>query len=737
MPATQKTYRPHETGLSRLFLKLYFYRPGIDFVLDKRLCCITVPLVIDTVFEASCIVEADPSNWRFDPITWEWRRNSRWTGYHHDPRLFTKTENPADADYFVFPYMLEEMTEAAGPAWVSSWLRQLPHYAGNEHRHVFMTLHDSSVRFNLESVFFRASIQRSCRDDRAVAIPYAVEDLIRQTHFDPSRIRYDATFAGSAGCPVSGPVRRQVIASLAKTTRIKTFVSPAERFHGHQKGAERQERRELFLKSLAESWMVVCPRGAGVNTYQFFETLSMGRIPALISDDCLLPFEDRINYDAFMLRIPEKDAGHSAEIIAQWLATQTTETLLKRCRLARRTWEEYCACTRWNHRIVETLRRYLDADDEAVIVDGVIFQLQQRNPFGISRLWLALLSELGKSALAKRLLLLDRDGTAPRIPGIKTRAIPAFRIGSAKQEAVALDTVCREERAGLFISTYYTFTQETRSMLMLYDMIPERFQTVGADAPNPEWRDKHHAIENSSSFTAISQSTVRDLALFYPHAAARPQTVIPCAVSDAFRTHSTDEIAAFKAASGLSKRYFLLVGRRDAHKNVRLFFQAFARLPDRERYAIVMAGAGHEIEPELRELIAGADSYAGFFSDQDLALLYSGALALVYPSIYEGFGLPILEAMQSGCPVITCHNSSIFEVAGRAALYVEERDVDGLAKTLLDVQQPDVRDYLIKAGLEQAQRFSWKKSAVLLAATINAQSPFSTQVVRLKTGGQY
>jgi hypothetical protein len=68
---------------------------------------------------------------------------------------------------------------------------------------------------------------------------------------------------------------------------------------------------------------------------------------------------------------------------------------------------------------------------------------------------------------------------------------------------------------------------------------------------------------------------------------------------------------------------------------------------------------------------------------------------------------------------------------------VEERDVDGLTKTLLDVQQPDVRDYLIKAGLEQAQRFSWKKSAVLLAATINAQSPFSTQVVRLKTGGQY
>jgi glycosyltransferase involved in cell wall biosynthesis len=386
----------------------------------------------------------------------------------------------------------------------------------------------------------------------------------------------------------------------------------------------------------------------------------------------------------------------------------------------------------WNRCVEETITAYKNALDDnkgkictvkepAIIIDGVIFQLQNGRPFGISRLWLSLLTELAATPLAGRIVLLDREGTAPEIPGIRRRKISAFCIGNARNEAESLDQVCREEGGGLFVSTYYTYTLSTPSLLMLYDMIPERFQTVGPDAPNPEWRDKHHAIENSSSFAAISQSTARDLALFYPHAAARPQKVIPCAVSDEFRTHSTDEIGAFKAASGISKRYFLLVGRRDAHKNMRMFFQAFARLPDRERYAIVMAGAGHELEPELRELIAGTDSYAGFFSDKDLAILYSGALALVYPSMYEGFGLPILEAMQSGCPVITCHNSSIFEVAGRAALYVGECDVDGLAKTLLDVQQPDVRGYLVQAGLSQAQRFSWKKSADLLAATINAQ----------------
>jgi glycosyltransferase involved in cell wall biosynthesis len=359
--------------------------------------------------------------------------------------------------------------------------------------------------------------------------------------------------------------------------------------------------------------------------------------------------------------------------------------------------------------------------EPAIVVDGVIFQLQHGRPFGISRLWLSLLTELAATPLAARIVLLDREGTAPELPGIRRRKISAFCLGNACNEAETLDQVCREEGGRLFISTYYTYTLSTPSLLMLYDMIPERYQTVGPDVPNPEWRDKHHAIENSSSFAAISQSTARDLALFYPQVSSRPKEVIPCAVSDEFRAHSADEIAAFKAAGGLRKSYFLLVGRHDAHKNVRLFFQAFARLPERERYAIVMAGAGHQLKPELRELIAGADDYAGFFSDQDLALLYSGALALVYPSIYEGFGLPILEAMQSGCPVITCHNSSIFEVAGRAALYVGESDVDGLSKTLLDVQQPDVRSYLIEAGLEQAKRFSWKTSAVLLAETINAQ----------------
>lgn len=383
----------------------------------------------------------------------------------------------------------------------------------------------------------------------------------------------------------------------------------------------------------------------------------------------------------------------------------------------------------WNRCVEETIAAYKNAihdqkgkactaGEPAIVIDGVIFQLQHARPFGISRLWWSLLTELAATPLAGRIVLLDREGTAPEIPGIRRRRMPVFCLGNALEEALILDQICREEEAGLFVSTYYTFTTGMRSLLILYDMIPERFDSVGPMAPNPEWRDKYHAISNSSAFAAISLSTARDLGVFYPRPAQRPLTVIPCAVSGDFRTHSEEEIAAFKAANGIDRPYFLLVGRRDPHKNAALFFQAFASLPDRESYAIVMAGGGNALEPELRELAGPAAGYAGFFSDQDLSLAYSGAIALVYPSIYEGFGLPILEAMQSGCPVITCQNSSLPEVAGSAALYVGESDREEMTRALVSVQQPDVRGYLIKRGLERARLFSWRKSAELLADAI-------------------
>jgi glycosyltransferase involved in cell wall biosynthesis len=98
-------------------------------------------------------------------------------------------------------------------------------------------------------------------------------------------------------------------------------------------------------------------------------------------------------------------------------------------------------------------------------------------------------------------------------------------------------------------------------------------------------------------------------------------------------------------------------------------------------------------------------------TDDELQAAYSGALALVYPSKYEGFGLPILEAIACGCPVITCPNASIPEVGGQAVVYINEDDVSGLVTALTQVQDVEFRKSLIDAGLKQAKKFSWIKMA--------------------------
>lgn len=344
-----------------------------------------------------------------------------------------------------------------------------------------------------------------------------------------------------------------------------------------------------------------------------------------------------------------------------------------------------------------------------VILDGVFFQ---DFGTGISRVWQSLLHEWVASGFAERILLLDREETAPRIPGVKRRVVARHSYDRLAEDRSMLQQVCDEEGASAFASTYYSSPLETPSVMMVYDMIPEVF---AVDLNVPMWREKDSCIRIARRFVAISTSTARDLCGFYPDIHPAQVKVAHCGVNSLFRPAEAIEIENFKRRHGITRPYFLLVGSRETYKNAETFLRVFAGFSDRQRLAVVCVGGERELQPELQALRAGSERHMLRLDDEELRLAYSGAIALAYPSTYEGFGMPVAEAMASGCPVITTPNAALPEVAGDAAIYVKPMDQAALADALARIQQPDLRNSLIARGLARATLFSWKKMAGIVA----------------------
>jgi glycosyltransferase involved in cell wall biosynthesis len=341
-----------------------------------------------------------------------------------------------------------------------------------------------------------------------------------------------------------------------------------------------------------------------------------------------------------------------------------------------------------------------------IVIDGVFFQF--RDAGGIARVWATALEEWSKTEFAKSLVVMDRDGASPKFPGIRYAPFKPYYSRSAAAETFLIEEFCASVKADLFISTFHTTSLETPSLLLVHDLVPEL-----ADSFDQTWlREKRYCTYHAAAYLTASNNTLRDLHEVYPFSNRRPFTVVSNGVANIFQPVDAGAVTAFKDKWEVRSPYFLLVGRRGGHKNARLFFEAFSQLPDKERFSVVCCqGNDDALEPEFIELAQGCDVRLISLSDRELNVAYSGAVSLVYPSKYEGFGLPILEAMAAGCPVITCRNASIPEVAGDAAMYVDDADVQEMVRALETVQVADVREKLISAGFAQAKKFSWAQLA--------------------------
>ena len=263
--------------------------------------------------------------------------------------------------------------------------------------------------------------------------------------------------------------------------------------------------------------------------------------------------------------------------------------------------------------------------------------------------------------------------------------------------------------------------KKVRSVLTVHDL---------ALLINPLWGDKRNAfvinlympggMRRADFLLADSESTKQDMIRLCHIREQKIRTIYLGGYEDQTHLVSAQGLAAAKAKYGIAEKYFFFVGTIEPRKNINTLVSAFELLAakDLEVQLVIAGGIGWNCDNVLQQIknsvYADRILQVGYVDKQEKLDLYAGAAAYVLPSHYEGFGLPILEAMSLGSIVITANNSSLPEVGGEAALYVEdENDAMALAAVMEQVLCMDEaeRQHRIALGVAQAAKFSWEKCA--------------------------
>ncbi len=244
------------------------------------------------------------------------------------------------------------------------------------------------------------------------------------------------------------------------------------------------------------------------------------------------------------------------------------------------------------------------------------------------------------------------------------------------------------------------------------------------------WKDRFflsalipHALRRANTIVVPSVFTQEEIVAYYGVASDKI-AVIPNALGDGFESEASDAaVASAKKKYALPERYVVAVGTLQPRKNLPLLIRALARLRERDpnlQLVIVGNRAGHHVDRDIDHAIAetalGVNViFPGFVEASDLPAVIKGACVYAFPSRYEGFGIPLLEAMSQGVPVAAADIPCLREVAGEAALYFDPLRVDACAEILYTLTiDSDLRKRLIEAGKSCVSRYSWKRSAQLL-----------------------
>ncbi len=230
------------------------------------------------------------------------------------------------------------------------------------------------------------------------------------------------------------------------------------------------------------------------------------------------------------------------------------------------------------------------------------------------------------------------------------------------------------------------------------------------------------SIRQASQVVAISESTKREIINEYGTDPNKITVIYPAVDHEFFRPASSNEVEDVKQKFQIEGPYILSVGTQEPRKNLLGLLKAYAKLDEKilSSHTLVLTGGKGWLDQELNSLYDNLiKNYSiirtGYVDEKDLPALFTGASVFAYPAFYEGFGMPPLEAMACGTPVITSNNTSLPEVVGDAGLMVGAHNIDELTAALTRVLSDEkLAQKMSKAGLEQSKKFVWSHEAAKL-----------------------
>jgi mannosyltransferase len=342
-----------------------------------------------------------------------------------------------------------------------------------------------------------------------------------------------------------------------------------------------------------------------------------------------------------------------------------------------------------------------------VVIDLIAFSLQKSG--GISVYWYELVNRISNQLDIESLFIEENDKSL-NIFRKKLKIESKNRIDNKK---ILLNYFLRYREINLIInnsnfifhSTYYRTLSKAlkknnnfKEVVTVHDFTYEHYS--GGLKKWVHSYQKKKAISAADVVICISENTKKDLLYFYPQFSSKEIRVVYNGVSsDYYRIHKLPQVKN-------TTSFFLFVGSRADYKNFDFTVKAIAQT--KEFSLKIVGDVLNDIEVlMLNKLIPNRWELCKNIDNKGLNVLYNSAFALIYPSSYEGFGIPLLEAMKAGCPFIALNCSSIPEVAGNAGFLIDALDVSSFNEAVSSLKNN--REEMIKKGLDQAKKFSWEK----------------------------